>query len=70
MQQVIIGLDNLDMLPEIAAYGPSDADLGLEEITGEESDDDDDINNDDYEEVIIQYSKLSVLLCLTSEEVV
>lgn len=48
--QVIIGLDNLDMLPEIAAYGPSDADLGLEEITGEESDDDDDINNDDYEE--------------------
>ncbi|KAH7680550.1 FMN-binding split barrel-containing protein [Dioscorea alata] len=56
--QVIIGLDNLDMLPEMEAYGPSDTDLGIEEITNDESDDDDDddnnddddVNNDDYEE--------------------
>lgn len=48
MQQVIIGLDNLEMLPEMELANQQDIDFGIEEIKDEASDEEDE---DDYDEV-------------------
>lgn len=46
MQQVIIGLDNIEMLSEMEVLGPSDLDIEVEEISSDVGD-----VNDGYEEV-------------------
>ncbi|RWW65700.1 hypothetical protein BHE74_00026982 [Ensete ventricosum] len=53
-EQVIIGLDNIEMLSEMEVLGPSDLDIEVEEI----SSDVDDVN-DEYEEVQRQDNMLS-----------
>ena len=50
MQQVIIGLDNIEMLEEMDISEPSDFDFSMEEITSEDSDIDDD--SDEVKNVI------------------
>lgn len=46
MQQVIIGLDTMEILSEMDISGPSEIDFGIEEI----EDEDGDIEEDDGEE--------------------
>lgn len=52
MQQVIVGLDTVEMMNELDLSGTADIDFGIEEIEEddsdfEEDDDDDDENDDD-----------------------
>jgi hypothetical protein len=49
MQQVIIGLDTMEMINDRELSGPSEIDFGIEEIEDEDSDveDDDDEEDDD-----------------------
>lgn len=51
MQQVIIGMDNIEMLEEVDVSGPSDFDFEMEEITGEDSDMDDDDDSDEVKNI-------------------
>jgi hypothetical protein len=57
MQQVIIGLDTVEMLNEMELSGPSEIDFGIEEIEDEDSDDENDeddedtVEDDDYDTV-------------------
>ena len=57
MQQVIIGLDTVEMLNEMELSGPSEIDFGIEEIEDEDSndendeDDEDTVEDDDYDTV-------------------
>lgn len=62
LQQVIIGLDTMEMMNEIEVSGPAEIDFGIEELGDEDSDfeeeeeedgEDDDDEDDDYEEVYI-----------------
>lgn len=49
MQQVIIGLDTMEMISELDLSGPTEIDFGFEEIEDEDSDMDDDDDEDEDE---------------------
>ncbi|XP_042373756.1 uncharacterized protein At3g49140-like isoform X2 [Zingiber officinale] len=57
--QVIIGLDNVEMLPEMDLLGPADLDYGVEESSSDES-----TSDEEYEEnvVIIQEDEIDEIL--------
>lgn len=50
MQQVIIGLDTMEMLNEMDMSGPSEIDFGIEEIEDEDSDVEDDDGEEDEDD--------------------
>lgn len=54
MQQVLVGLDTMEMINEMELFGPSEVDFGFEELddeaTNDEGDDDDDDGDDEDNE--------------------
>ena len=75
MQQVLIGIDTMEMIDEINWFGPSEVDLGFEELDDEalndEVDDDgdgdgdgdgDDEDDDDEDDADDDYDAVSLIL--------
>lgn len=56
MQQVLVGLDTMEMINDMELFGPSEVDFGFEELDDEatldegEDDDGDDVDKDDNDE--------------------
>lgn len=50
LQQVIVGVDTMEMISEMDLTGPSEIDFGIEELDDQDSDDADDNDEEDEDE--------------------